>query len=246
VASSPLRPFVPQGTPTRPRPAVGSSEFRLARPFVPGAEPARNETIQPDPAPSASAKSESAASLQSIQDFLHRASANPAVAAGPQSKRDEFSAEFDEASAELPPVEHFLDPLPGVGEFEGATPHSQDMNWGAAEATSPASAASETPESEWAITDWQKYDWRSVAALGEAAETDASNAWATTDWDAAGPGAAHAPKNERPTVEQAIAKALEQIAQRIKSGELAAPMPGSATDPATIAATLAALLGIRH
>jgi hypothetical protein len=47
-------------------------------------------------------------------------------------------------------------------------------------------------------------------------------------------------------VEQAIAKALEQIAQRIKSGELAAPVPGSATDPATIAATLAALLGIRH
>ena len=43
------------------------------------------------------------------------------------------------------------------------------MNWGTLEAAPPASAASETPESEWAITDWQKYDWRSVAALGEAA-----------------------------------------------------------------------------
>jgi hypothetical protein len=246
VASSPLRPFVPHRTPPKSRPAVGSSEFRLARPFVPGAEPERDKTVQSGAVSSASPKSELPASLQSIQDFLHRASANPTPAAAVESRRDESSAEFDEASAELPPVEHFLDPLPGVGEHEGAAPHSQDMNWGAAEATPPTVAASETPGSEWAITDWQKYDWRSVAGLGETGESAATNAWATTDWGATGPSAARAPRSEQPTVEQAIAKALEQIAQRIKSGELAAPVPGSATDPATIAATLAALLGIRH
>jgi hypothetical protein len=46
----------------------------------------------------------------------------------------------------------------------------------------------------------------------------------------------------RPTAAQAIASALDQIAQRIRSGELAA---GGATDPATLAATLAAILGKR-
>jgi len=243
VAASPLRPFVPHRTPPRPRPAVGSSEFRLARPFVSGAEAERGGTDQRGPAPTASA--ESAASLQPIQDFLHRSSGNPAPAAA-ESRRDEFSAEFDEPSAELPPVEHFLDPLPEVGEFEENAPQAIDAPWAGQQSTVPGSGASETPGSEWAITDWQQYDWRSVAALGETGESAASNAWATTDWDATGPRPANAPKSERPTAAQAIASALDQIAQRIRDGELAVPMPGSATDPATIAATLAALLGIRQ
>jgi hypothetical protein len=186
------------------------------------------------------------ASLQSIQDFLHRTASHPTVTAPVESKRGEFSREFDDASEELPPVEHFLDPLPEAGEFEEPASGSMDAPWPGEEPSSSPSAASETPVSEWGITDWQQYDWRSVANLGETAESAASNAWATTDWDATGPSAARAPRSDQPTVEQAIAKALEQIAQRIKSGELAAPTPGSATDPATIAATLAALLGIRH
>lgn len=166
--------------------------------------------------------------------------------AAAESRRDEFSTEVDEASAELPPVEHFLDPLPEVGEFEGRAPQAVEAPWAGPEPTARGSGASDPPASEWAITDWQQYDWRSVAALGETGESAASNAWATTDWDGTGPRAARAPKSERPTAAQAIASALDQIAQRIRDGELAVPMPGSATDPATIAATLAALLGIRQ
>jgi hypothetical protein len=94
---------------------------------------------------------------------------------------------------------------------------------------------------EWADTDWQQYDWRSLASLGEGAEAAASTEWASTDWDANKPRA----KDVHPTAAQAIASALDQIAQRIRDGELA-PMPGMPTDPATIAATLAAILGIRQ
>jgi hypothetical protein len=132
--------------------------------------------------------------------------------------------------------------LPRVEEFEreGANPFD-DTNAGgdvdiAARVIQPNSLAA-----EWADTDWQQYDWRSLASLGEGAEAAASTEWASTDWDANKPRA----KDVHPTAAQAIASALDQIAQRIRDGELA-PMPGMPTDPATIAATLAAILGIRQ
>lgn len=245
MASSPQRPFVPHRTPSRPRPAIGKSpEFRLARPFVPGAEHpggsivgsdiVGSDTVQnalaPSPAAAAATRAESDASLQPIEDYFHRPSQAQAPIA-PQFIADEF----DDGS-ELPPVEHFLDPLPRVDDFGPGTPEGVEAP--------AAGQPSESIASEWAHTDWQQYDWRSVAALAETADTAALNAWAATDWDAIGPGSDKAPQ---PTAAQAIATALHQIAKRIRDGELAVPMPGpGTTDPATIAATLAALLGIRQ
>jgi hypothetical protein len=95
-------------------------------------------------------------------------------------------------------------------------------------------------ESGWVETDWQHFDWRAAAALGDGVEAAASNEWATTDWEPAAPIL----RDNRPTAAQAIASALDQIAQRIRDGELAVPGSGSLTDPATIAASLAAILGV--
>jgi hypothetical protein len=186
-------------------------------------------------------RAESAATLQPIEDFLHR-SVRSAPRATPESPIDEFPSDFDEESSELPPVEHFLDPLPRVEDFA-----SEDSNpFDEAPAAGPEDFASEPLSgglaAEWANTDWQQYDWRSVAALGEGGESAASNDWATTDWDATAPRIERGAKDVRPTAAQAIASALDQIAQRIRNGELAA---GGATDPATLAATLAAILGNR-
>jgi hypothetical protein len=50
----------------------------------------------------------------------------------------------------------------------------------------------------------------------------------------------------RQTAAQAIANALDEIAHRIRNGELVVPPPNLNTDPAAIAATLAALLGVRR
>lgn len=240
MASSPQRPFVPHRTPSRQRPAIGTtSEFRLARPFVPGAEHDGADIIAhaPTPAPaaaaSASARTDSDASILSIENFFHRPAQTPIA---PQSSEDQF----DDGS-ELPPVEHFLDPLPRVGDFAPAA--GTDAAGAGYEGTVAGGPSSEIPASEWAHTDWQQYDWRSVAALAETADTAALNAWASTDWDAAAMSAA---KDQQRTAAQAIATALQQIAKKIRDGELAVPMPGSATDPTTIAATLAALLGIRQ
>jgi len=240
VAPSPHRPFVPHRTPKTARPAVSSPEFRLARPFVPGAERERDETAQAELR--SAAQVESAARLRPIEDFLDL-SARSAAPVSPDSSVGDFSSEFDEGSAELPPVEHFLDPLPRVGDFAPERSNAFDATRAVGHKDNPASdPLSGTLASEWANTDWQRYDWRSLAGLGEGGASAASNDWATTDWGATGP---RPEKEARPTAAQAIASALDQIARRIRDGELAVPMPGTATDPASIAATLAALLGIR-
>ena len=238
MASSPLRPFVPHRTPKSGRAVTSSSEFRLARPYVPGAERPEVEPVQREV--TGESQPQSGASLQPIEDYFHAPAPTP-VPLVRESRDPDFESDFDEASAELPPVEHFLDPLPRVEEFEreGANPFDDSNAVGdagiAARVIEPNSLAA-----EWANTDWQQYDWRSLASLGEGAEAAASTEWASTDWDANRPRA----KDERPTAAQAIASALDQIARRIRDGELA-PMPGMPTDPATIAATLAAILGIR-
>jgi hypothetical protein len=238
VASSPLRPFVPDRNPKSGRPASGSSEFRLARPYIPGVEQQQVKQVQREV--TGESQLQSAGSLQPIEDYLH-APAPTAVRAARESHDTDFESDFDEASAELPPVEHFLDPLPRVEEFE----REEADPFGDSNALGDPSIATRVIEpnslaAEWANTDWQQYDWRSLASLGEGAEAAASTEWASTDWDANTPRA----KEVHPTAAQAIASALDQIAQRIRDGDLA-PMPGMPTDPATIAATLAAILGIR-
>jgi hypothetical protein len=228
VAQSPHRPFVPHRTPTTAQPAVNASEFRLSRPFVPGAEREAAVTFRAEL--TNVAKGGSPASLNPIEDFLDL-SPETATPVARDSNGDEFTGDFEESSDELPPVEHFLDPLPPVDEFAPGSPIALEGN----------GPSSSTLASEWAEMDWQQYNWGAVAALGENGDAAASNDWAATDWDANRPRA----KDARPTASDAIASALDQIAQRIRDGDLAVPMPGAETDPATIAAQLAALLGIR-
>ncbi|HXG72773.1 MAG TPA: hypothetical protein VNJ04_19430, partial [Gemmatimonadaceae bacterium] len=128
-----------------------------------------------------------------------------------------------------PPVEHFMDS--GDDDADRAAPTIP--------AFFPPPTSGEEPG--WGQTDWQGYDWRSAGALGEGAE-QARDDWAATDWQAA-PGPA---RDTRQSAAQAIAAALDQIAERIRSGELSVPSAELVTDQATIAATLAALLGVRR
>ncbi|HEV2018065.1 MAG TPA: hypothetical protein VGQ98_07110 [Gemmatimonadaceae bacterium] len=148
----------------------------------------------------------------------------------------------EEDSHELPPVEHFLDPLPAVVSFapdaEGAL---IDESAVAVDYTSAAESGRTATEVGWLVDDWQQYDWRAAATLGEGVESQASNDWAKTDWEVGTPAA-----RNKLSAAQAIASALDQIAQRIREGELTVPPPGAVTDPGAIAATLAALLGVRR
>jgi hypothetical protein len=227
----PQRPYVPHHTPRKPQPAIRSSDFILARPFVGGTAAAGN--LQPE----LPAERHEASSLPPIQSFLASSDALPFAKTTAEESYENAALETDD---ELPPVEHFLDPLPSVGEFMasaagGAASGEPDEDpFGGA----PAAGANPTG---WAEIDWQQYDWRSAAALGESSDPNASTAWATTDWDA-GPAR---PKEARPSAAQAFAAALDQIAKRIRDGELALPGSGGASDPAALASTLAALFGIK-
>lgn len=214
----PERPFVPHHTPTTARAPIAASEFRLYRPFLPGGE---GETSGPvafvDRVAGAHEQSEQGSSLRPIADFLETSS--KAGHYQPSTAGDSYASEAEEEPDELPPVEHFLDPLPPVDQF-----------------------APDPSETGWGETDWQHYDWRSAAALGEAAVDEATTEWAATDWDATG----HRAREPRQSAANAIATALDEIARRIREGDLSSSGPGPMTDPATIAATLAALLGVRR
>jgi hypothetical protein len=234
VPEKPQRPFVPHRTPKGSRPVAGPSEFRLGRPFVPGAfrdVPAAAETplvqsVQPV-ARVADTPSTDRRQLPPIEVFLdNRASEN-------------------EEMHELPPVEHFLDPMPSVGGFAPAAEGAL-MNDSALEVdyTSPPPNARPATESGWGVDDWQQYDWRAAATLGEGVDSQASNEWATTNWDVG----TRTPRTQKKlSAAQAIASALDQIAQQIREGDLTIPSSGgSPTDPGAIAATLAALLGVKR
>jgi hypothetical protein len=240
VPQKPQRPFVPHRTPTTARPAITTSEFRLYTPFVPGSA---RETSEPlgnsDSTVGVATQSDSGALLKSIEDFLDTSP----VASSTVQYRNDVVAEnvFEEEPDELPPVEHFMDPLPGVDAF---APNAEGISTGSGTADAAMTNVADPTDTGWEETDWQHFDWRAAAALGETASDEATNAWATTDWDAA--AAAQRPKALRQTAAHAIATALDEIAQRIRAGELVVPPPGAPSDPSTIAATLAALLGVKR
>ena len=227
----PERPFVPRRTPTRAQPAFGSADFSLSKPFVPGSEQERVDTMRVRMEAEPTTVSDQP--IQPIENFLDFVAA-PA-AAGPEEEGETFLGSRAEDD-ELPPVEHFIDPLPAVADFAAENGGDEDI------AAYSTNAAGDAAQTEWLETDWQQYDWRAIASLADSGEKEASSAWAETDWDA------HLPRTSetKPTAAQAIATALDQIAQKIRDGELALPGPGTVTDPRTIATTLAALLGIRQ
>jgi hypothetical protein len=233
--TQPQRPYVPHRTPNKPRPAPGLTEFHLTRPFVAGDE---RTLVAAGPAAIQAGNEHAGAGLPSIEDFLQP---GPAATARGVEAAEEPYGDFDERD-ELPPVEHFLDPLPPVSHFADDFP--SQLAGGAGDAVGRGGDPKETSGEEgWLESTWQNYDWRAAAALGESGESEASNAWAETDWDTASPRA----NASRPTAAQAIASALDEIARRIRDGELVVPPAGLgvAPDPSTVAATLASLLGIR-
>jgi hypothetical protein len=275
MAHTPDRPFVPERTPSPPRMAVSASAFRLARPFVHGAKESERLTanrpaadrltanraaaaqvppsfppVRPAPPPLPLVYDPPVDTAPPVEVKTHSYSLDAFIAPNAAAESEPLapiaqyleteprnSLEFNEESYELPPVEQFMDTLPeGTGVESG--PNGEPMT------QSPMFFQGDVaPEdSDWGDTDWQRYDWRSAASLGEGTESEARTAWSETDWE----NAATPVKEIRETAAKAIADALDGIARRIRDGELVIPSPGSVADPAAIAATLAALLGVRR
>lgn len=90
----------------------------------------------------------------------------------------------------------------------------------------------------WATGEWQRYDWRAAAALGAEERARAAEAWADLDWE----GEARSRATQR---NSEIAAALEEVARRIRAGELHVHGHAGMTEEAAAAAALAALLAKR-
>ncbi|MFN2603505.1 MAG: hypothetical protein ABR582_12195 [Gemmatimonadaceae bacterium] len=134
---------------------------------------------------------------------------------------------------DLPSIDQFVDDLPLIDEFlaEAVPP----------EESSPAAAQQSgglaTDDEGWAVADWQSYDWSGIASLGAPApeEAEAHAAWSSTNWDSSTGRSRGLPPYE-------VAAALDEIARRIRSGDLSLAQFQTTPPEAAIAALFAALL----
>jgi hypothetical protein len=141
------------------------------------------------------------------------------------------------AVEDLPSIDEFLDRTPPIEKFAPShvgEERATEWAWGG-ESVAPKMPA-EAP-----APDWQSFDWGSAANLGSSPPDAAAEAWASTDWSEPRGG-----KATRQSAAEALARALDQIAERIRAGELRVPGPETVQDDAAVTATLAALLGIRR
>lgn len=163
-------------------------------------------------------------SLPSIQEFLDEL---PSI--------EDF---IDHSPLELPPITEFV-----ADDFSVDEPVAQhhDADWFNQEADDADG---------WAASGWQDFDWTRAASLGIAsqAENEANSAWDTIDWSE--PATARStPSTERnntaPPSADEVARALDGIARRIRSGELLIDQLKGTPPEAAMAAALAALLRTR-
>lgn len=159
-------------------------------------------------------------------------------------------APTEEDTAALPPIEDFIDDLPSIQDFlmVTVTPTEPQMAADSHPVNAPQpeaeAAALETDAEGWASADWQSYDWSGLAALAapppEAAE--AHHAWASTNWDAS--AGRHTPAGGVTGRElgDEVADALDEMARRIRSGELSLEQFRGVPPEAAVAAAFAALV----
>jgi hypothetical protein len=150
----------------------------------------------------------------------------------------------------LPPIEDFIDDLPSIQDFLMVTvtpaqpQKAVDPGLVHAPRAEAAATALETDAEGWASADWQSYDWGGLAALGTPPpeEAEAHHAWASTNWDAS--GGRHTPAGGVTGRElgNEVADALDEVARRIRSGELSLEQFRGVPPEAAVAAAFAALV----
>ena len=146
---------------------------------------------------------------------------------------------YSDSANDMPSIDQFVDDLPLIDEFLFEPSAPVDIRVKAQGAQTSDTAADEG----WADADWQSYDWSALASLGapapEAAEAHA--AWSSTNWDAGG-GRRTESEHLR---EYEVAAALDEIARKIRSGELSLHQFRGSPPEAAIAAAFASVLRSR-
>ena len=160
---------------------------------------------------------------------------------------------------DLPSIDQFVDELPSILDFAAYEPESEPesepvpaelpfvTDYGYSPRVPEHDAAHDA--AGWAISDWQSYNWSSLASLGarHGDRVEADREWTSTQWDlSTGDAEARAHTEESALAPGAdeVAAALDGIAQRIRSGELVIDTRGTHPE-AAMAAAIAVLLRMR-
>ena len=145
------------------------------------------------------------------------------------------------SDAGLPYIEEFLDDLPLIDDFLLAPETHVEI----ASPAAPAPVAEAIADDEgFADADWQSYDWSRLASLGapEPEAVEAHAAWSSTSWDSTSGGFSLRGGRRTMLPEEEVATALDEIARRIRSGELSLQEFRGTPPEAAIAALFAAFL----
>ncbi len=168
---------------------------------------------------------------------------------------------------ELPPISRFLDELPSIADFLDELQPIEDFIGD--EVAEPTLLANELPSidqftesnsewdrkseagsDEWVMDDWNSYDWSRLSSLGRqsAEAVAADNDWNATEWVSEPveqvQGYEQFDANHEPSPHE-VATALDEIARRIRAGELTIEQFHGSPPEAAMAAALAALLRMR-
>ena len=169
----------------------------------------------------------------------------PPAAYGTGQARPAYGARIETPSRSTP-----VPPLPGFTPARGtpAVPMPMDPRLSPSRGSGfqgpppghPAPPQPQPPQGiePWATGEWQRYDWRAAAALGPEERARAAQAWSDLDWEGDARGRAIQRNDE-------IAAALEEIARRVRAGELHVHGHAGMSAEAAAAAALAALLAKR-
>ncbi len=167
----------------------------------------------------------------------------------PEAERSVTAPVVWPASEPIPPIEQFVDDMPPIEDFLLSDVRPAETSALLPVPSHPRESASqsyqlETDSEGWAPADWQSYDWGGLASLGapppEAAEAHA--AWTSTNWDTAVRGLRAIADRSTLLAEDEVAEALDEVARRIRSGELSLEQFRGTPPEAAIAAAFAALL----
>jgi len=165
----------------------------------------------------------------------------------------------DVAREILPSISEFLDELPSIEDFVDYTPAELPpiTDFVADNFTTSAAPAQDSGDwfheeqydSEgWALTGWQNFDWNGAASLSarNQATDEANSAWDALDWNVPDriPLAQSQADSTSASADE-VARALDAIARRIRSGELVIDQLSGTPPEAAMAAALAAMLRMR-
>jgi hypothetical protein len=182
-----------------------------------------------------------------------------------QSTEAPAAVDSAEQNFEMPSIDELADELPMIDEFlaDSARESAPVNDWSETSLYRPSTPPQPQPvrhsptrtvpvpevDTEgWASADWQSYDWNQVSSLGAPAPEamEAHAAWTSTDWESTSQRLNDLASRPGGLPAEEVARALDEIARRIRSGELSLERFHGTPPEAAIAAVFAALLRTRR